>query len=54
VVNFEDADGTYLAVKRLLADEPLRRQLVENGRSDVAKMFSIETMIERLQEIYAE
>ena len=54
VVNFEDAEGTYLAVKRLLADEPLRRQLVENGRSDVAKVFSIATMIEKLQVIYAE
>jgi glycosyltransferase involved in cell wall biosynthesis len=54
VVDFENSESTYAAIKRLLEDEQLRLRLITNGRGDIGKLFSIEKMIERLQQIYAE
>lgn len=54
VVDFEHPDAIYSSVKRLLGDADLRGRLVANGRVDVARMFSIEMMIERLEKIYSE
>lgn len=54
IVDFEDSDQIYNAVTRLLDDEILRGRLTENGKSDIRPMFAIETMIERLESIYAE
>ena len=54
VVGFEDPDAVYSSVKQLLNDEGLRDRIIANGKADVAKLFSIELYIERLQGIYAE
>jgi glycosyltransferase involved in cell wall biosynthesis len=54
VVDFENSDETFAAMKRLLEDRELRQKLIANGREDVAKLFSIEKMIDRLQQIYSE
>ena len=53
VVDFESPDEIYTAINRLLDDESLREHLIANGRQDIRPMFEIDTMIKRLEAIYA-
>ena len=53
VVDFENSDQIYEAVKELLNDKTLRDHLIENGKQDVRKMFSLETMVRKFEELYS-
>jgi glycosyltransferase involved in cell wall biosynthesis len=53
VVPFCDAEAIYRATARLLDNAPLRQALVARGRSDVQGRFSLRTMIQKLEELYA-
>lgn len=54
VVDFQNAEATYEAVKKLLADEELRHKLAANGKRDVRKFFTLDIMIEKMEKLYAE
>jgi len=54
LVEPEDAQGFAAAVKRLLEDEPLRRQMGTAGRERARKLFSPETYCARMLAIYGE
>ena len=54
VVGFRDAGQIRDAVRQLLLDPPLGRRLAEQGREDVKKYFSLETMIGKLESLYTE
>lgn len=53
LVSSEDAAGFAAAVKRLLEDEPLRRQMGAAGRERAKKLFSPDTYREQMMAIYA-
>lgn len=53
VVPFCDAEAIYRATARLLDDAPLRQALAARGRADVQGRFSLRTMIQKLEELYA-
>jgi glycosyltransferase involved in cell wall biosynthesis len=54
VVDFQNPEQVYEAIVRLLADENLRKKLVANGKQDVRKHFTLKTMIEKMERLYAE
>ncbi len=53
VVPFCDAEAICRATARLLDDAPLRQALAARGRADVQGRFSLRTMIQKLEELYA-
>lgn len=52
VVNFQNANSIYDALKRLWVDKDLRKRLVENGREDVFSRFGVEQMLDSLKRLY--
>jgi glycosyltransferase involved in cell wall biosynthesis len=54
LVDFQNAEQVYQAIVRLLTDAVLRETLIENGRKDIKGLFSLETMISKLEKLYAE
>lgn len=52
VVPYCDSDAIYQAMKRLLGDEKLGENLLQNGYESVIKMFHIEKMIKELEGVY--
>ncbi len=52
LVSSQDVDGFAAAVKRLLEDEPLRRQMGAAGRERAKSLFSPETYREGMLSIY--
>lgn len=54
VVDFQDAGHIREAVSQLLKDPALGKKLAEQGREDVKKYFSLETMIGKLESLYSE
>ena len=53
-VDFENSGQVYEAILKLLSDEDLRRKLAANGKRDVREMFSLETMIDKMEKLYSE
>ena len=53
VVDFQSSDQIYEAILELLKDTGLRRNLIDHGKADVRQKFSLETMIEKLEKLYA-
>ena len=53
-VDFENSEQVYEAILKLLSDEDLRRKLAANGKRDVREMFSLETMIDKMEKLYSE
>ena len=53
VVDFENSDQIYEAITDLLKDQPLRTELIRNGRVDIKEMFSLETMIKKFEQLYS-
>lgn len=51
VVEHKSAQAIEIAIKRILNDSGLRRQLIENGRKSV-EQFSVEVMIANLENLY--
>jgi glycosyltransferase involved in cell wall biosynthesis len=54
VVPFKDSDAIYTALKELLTNHPLCETIIYKGRESVAKKFSIDTMILKLEALYEE
>ncbi len=54
LVNFQDQESIYRAIIKLLADPTLRDRLKREGRADVRKLFTVENMIGKLEDLYAE
>lgn len=52
VVPFQDADAIDAAIRRLLTDQGLSRQLAAAGRLDVAQLFTLEEMIDKFEQVY--
>lgn len=52
VVDYQNSEQVYEAMKRLLGNAELRSKLSRNGRLDVDPMFSLKMMIGRLEELY--
>lgn len=52
VVRYKDSNEIVLAVNRILSDEALKQRLIHNGFNDVRQRFTIDTMIQKLQELY--
>jgi glycosyltransferase involved in cell wall biosynthesis len=52
VVPFDDASSTYLAVRRVLADDNLRRSLGTNGRTYAYDNFRWNTVVKRHMALY--
>jgi glycosyltransferase involved in cell wall biosynthesis len=53
VVGYENSAGIFGAMKRLLADEPLRNKLITNGKRSVHEQFGVKQMIESFEAVYA-
>jgi glycosyltransferase involved in cell wall biosynthesis len=53
VVDFENSDQIYNSMIQLLTNNELREKLAKNGKGDVRKKFSLQTMIEKLQDLYS-
>lgn len=51
VVDYKNSGQIYQSVERLLLDEPLRNQIIKNGREDV-KQFKLEQFIEKSIKVY--
>lgn len=47
-----DADGFVAAVEKILADDALRRRLVERGREVCRERFTVEKNVRAIEEIY--
>ena len=54
VVDFKNSEQVYQAIIRLLTNTGLRETLIRNGKEDVKKLFSLERMIGKLEELYSE
>lgn len=54
VVDFQNAGQVYQAIIKLLSDGALREKLSRNGREDVKALFSLDRMIGKLEDLYAE
>ena len=54
LVDFQNAEQVYQAIGRLLTDAVLRDTLIKNGREDIKVPFSLETMMNKLEKLYAE
>lgn len=54
LVDFQNPEQVYQAIGRLLRDADLRKTLIENGKKDIKGLFSLETMIGKLEKLYAE
>jgi glycosyltransferase involved in cell wall biosynthesis len=52
VVNFNSSDEIYNAIDELIQNEEIRKLIIENGRKDIAQLFSLSLMIEKLEKIY--
>ena len=52
VVNFNSSDEIYNAINELIHNNELRNRIIENGRKDIAQLFSLSLMIEKLEKIY--
>jgi glycosyltransferase involved in cell wall biosynthesis len=52
VVPFQNQEAVYQAMRRLLQNESLRTRLAAQGRSDVQRLFTLETMIQQLEKLY--
>ena len=52
-VDFQHTEGIFFAIKRLIENDELKRQLVTGGRESVKQRFSIDQMVEKLQELYS-
>lgn len=52
VVPFRDADAIDAAVRRLLSELELSKQLTAAGRLDVAQSFQLEEMIDKFEQVY--
>ena len=53
VVSYESSEAILRAMKRLLADEPLRNKLVSNGKRSVHEQFGVMEMIRSFESIYS-
>lgn len=54
VVDFENSDEIHEAVIHLLNDAELRARLAVQGKKDVRKMFGIDDMVRKLEEVFAD
>ena len=54
VVDFQNSGQVTEAILKLLRDEQLRAILSANGRESVKEMFSLKTMIDKMEKLYAE
>lgn len=52
VVPFQDANAIYLALDRLLTDSALRGRISEQGFEDARTLFSLDSMISKLEALY--
>lgn len=52
VVEFKNSDEIFVAVDCLLKDHKLAQKLIDTGKKDVKRLFQIDTMIDRLTELY--
>ncbi len=53
VVNYKDSKAILSGINRVLADVNLKERLIAQGKADVKRLFSVETMIQRLEALYA-
>jgi glycosyltransferase involved in cell wall biosynthesis len=53
VVPFEDSDSIASAVTTILRDSGLRERLGENGHAAVGREFTVQRMVERLDDVYS-
>ncbi len=53
VVDFKSTEQIYTSILTLLEDQPLRHQLIDNGKNDVNQLFCLTTMIKKLETIYS-
>lgn len=54
VVPYQDSQAIYLTCKRLLEEPQTAQKLAENGYYTVKKMFSLENMITKLEQLYVQ
>ncbi len=52
VVPFQNSDAIYTALNKLVQDEALRKRLITNGRESVNKLFTLDKMMNALEDIY--
>jgi glycosyltransferase involved in cell wall biosynthesis len=52
VVDYKNEEQIYLALDTLLKNQALRGNLIERGRKDLDKLFSIDRMIDKLEILY--
>ena len=53
VVDYQNSEQIYEALKRILSDKALDYQLFINGRKDIEKYFSLPLFIHKLEQIYS-
>jgi glycosyltransferase involved in cell wall biosynthesis len=54
VVDYDDADALAVEINKLLHDEKLRMKMGEIGRSRVKENFPWESVVDQIEEVYAE
>jgi glycosyltransferase involved in cell wall biosynthesis len=54
VVEYKNSESIYEKLKELMGDEPLRKNIVDNGFQSVTSLFSLESMTKQLEKIYTE
>jgi glycosyltransferase involved in cell wall biosynthesis len=54
VVDYDDADALAVEINKLLHDEKLRMKMGEIGRSRVKENFTWESVVDQIEEVYAE
>jgi glycosyltransferase involved in cell wall biosynthesis len=53
IVDYQSPDEIHAAIKMLLNDEALRRELIRNGKKELEAKFSLPLMITKLQDLYS-
>nr|WP_299202781.1 glycosyltransferase family 4 protein [uncultured Brumimicrobium sp.] len=52
IVDYKNSDEIYEAMMRIMHEEKLKKKLIKTGLDTVKKDFSIDKMIEKLEELY--
>lgn len=52
VVPYQNAEAIEVAITEILSNDQLKQGLISNGKRDVAKLFDIKIMVEKMNKIY--
>jgi len=52
VVDYKNSDAIYKSIIELLGNKTLATSLSKNGKEDVEKVFGLDKMISKLENIY--